>query len=207
LSGSKGIILVRSENEGGAENGLARFWWIFLFRGIIALLLGVTLLLQLDQSRSTMIKYIGIYLLASGILSFLWGISVGRHVGLWSLAGSIGVVGGLLFIFHSPLDDLITDLVLVLIFGLIMLIAGLMHIFGGFRTGPDYGRAWLWGSLLLGSVEIILAMMMLASSWVPIEIITIMGCIWGFTAGSGLIVEALRMRKLVGNSEASPDNF
>jgi hypothetical protein len=50
-------------------------------------------------------------------------------------------------------------------------------------------------------------MMMLASSWVPIEIITIMGCIWGFTAGSGLIVEALRMRKFVGNSEASPDNF
>ncbi|MFC2053038.1 HdeD family acid-resistance protein [Chloroflexota bacterium] len=190
-------MILENKDSFGSESMMARFWWIFLLRGIAALLLGITLLLQQDQTRSTMIKYIGIYLLASGILSFLWGISVGRHVGLWSLAGFIGVVGGLLFIFHSPLEDLITDLVLVLIFGLIMLIAGLMHIFGGFRTGTDYGRAWSWGSLLLGSVEIILAMMMLASSWVPIEIITIVGCIWGFAAGIGLIVEALRLRKLV----------
>jgi uncharacterized membrane protein HdeD (DUF308 family) len=75
-------------------------------------------------------------------------------------------------------------------------VAGLVHVFGGFQIGSDYGRAWSWGSFLLGLVEIILGLMMLASPWVSIEMITLIGIIWGMTAGIGLIAEALRMRKL-----------
>jgi len=159
------------------------------------LLLGLTLVLQPEQSRSRMIQYIGIYLLASGILSFLWGFSVGRRAGLWSLAGTIGVIGGLMFMVLPDLGNPIEDYILAFMLGFIVLVAGLVHVFGGFRTGSDYGRVLSWGSFLLGLVEIILGLMMLASPWVSIEMITLIGIIWGFTAGIGLVAESLRLRK------------
>jgi uncharacterized membrane protein HdeD (DUF308 family) len=189
---------VTSENKGsvGSEKTMARYWWIFLVRGIAALLLGLTLVLQPELSRSKMIQYIGIYLLASGILSFMWGFSVGRRVGLWSLAGSIGVMGGLAFLLIPKLGNPVEEYILAFLLGFLVFVAGLVHVFGGFQIGSDYGRAWSWGSFLLGLVEIILGLMMLASPWVSIEMITLIGIIWGMTAGIGLIAEALRMRKL-----------
>jgi uncharacterized membrane protein HdeD (DUF308 family) len=198
---------VTSENKDsyGSENMMARYWWIFLVRGIAALLLGLTLVLQPETSRPKMIQYIAIYLLASGILSFLWGFSVGRRVGLWSLAGSVGVIGGLAFMLLPNLGNPVEDYILAFMLGFIMLVAGVVHVFGGFRTGMDYGRVLSWGSLLLGLVEIILGMMMLASPWVSIEMITLMGIIWGFTAGVGLIGEAFRLRKLAFHTEAGSD--
>jgi uncharacterized membrane protein HdeD (DUF308 family) len=143
-----------------------------------------------------MIQYIGIYLLASGILSFMWGFSVGRRVGLWSLAGSIGVMGGLAFLLIPKLGNPVEEYILAFLLGFLVFVAGLVHVFGGFQIGSDYGRVLSWGSFFLGLIEIILGLMMLASPWVSIEMITLIGIIWGMTAGIGLIAEALRMRKL-----------
>jgi uncharacterized membrane protein HdeD (DUF308 family) len=199
--------MVTSENKdsSSSEIMMTRYWWIFLVRGIAALLLGLTLVLQPEKSRSMMIQYIAIYLLASGILSFLWGFTVGRKAGLWTLAGSIGVIGGLAFMLLPKLGNPIEDYILAFLLGLIMLVAGLVHVFGGFRTGMDYGRVLAWESFLLGLVEIILGMMMIASPWVSIEMITITGIIWGFTAGIGLVAESLRLRKLTCQTEAGSD--
>ncbi len=193
------------KDQSGSENLMARYWWIFLVRGIAALLLGLTLVLEPETSRPKMIQYIAIYLLASGIFSFLWGFTVGRKLGLWTLAGSIGVVGGLAFLLLPKLGNPVEDYILAFLLGFIMLVAGLVHIFGGFRTGTEYGRVWSWGSILLGLVEIILGLMMLASPWVSVEMITLLGIIWGFTAGIGLIAEAFRSRKLTYHSETDSD--
>ena len=186
-----------SENKGsvGSEKTVARYWWIFLVRGIAALLLGLTLVLQPELSRSKMIQYIGIYLLASGILSFMWGFSVGRRVGLWSLAGSIGVMGGLAFLLIPKLGNPVEEYILAFLLGFLVFVAGLVHVFGGFQIGSDYGRVLSWGSFFLGLIEIILGLMMLASPWVSIEMITRIGIIWGITAGIGLVAESLRLRK------------
>jgi len=186
-----------SENKSsfGSEKTMARFWWIFLVRGIAALLLGLTLVLQPEKSRSMMIQYIGIYLLASGILSFMWGFSVGRRVGLWSLAGSIGVMGGLAFLIIPKLGNPVEEYIQTFLLGFFVFVAGLVHVFGGFKTGSEYGRVLSWGSFLLGLIEIILGLIMLVSPWVSIEIITLIGIIWGFTAGIGLVAESLRLRR------------
>jgi uncharacterized membrane protein HdeD (DUF308 family) len=59
-----------TKNTGGF---MAKYWWITLIRGIAALLLGVALLVAPVRGRPMMAQYMGMYWLASGVLSMVWG--------------------------------------------------------------------------------------------------------------------------------------
>ena len=86
---------------------MVKYWWLNLIHGAAALLLGVTLLAGLelfverDALRLALLQFIGIYLLISGIMSFIWGFSVRKRFGLWVFAGIIGVVGGVAYLLRG----------------------------------------------------------------------------------------------------------
>lgn len=181
--------------ENPPPSGIERFWWIYLLRGVFALFVGISLILQPDKTRFTMIQYIGMYLLSSGILSLLWGFSGKKRWGMWLLAGIIGVAGGLAYILRPLFDDFMSVDALSILFGFIMLFTGLVHIFGGFRKSTHYDRGWSWGSFLLGVIEVVFGVMVLASSFFPITIITTLASVWGIAAGVGLTSESIRLWK------------
>jgi uncharacterized membrane protein HdeD (DUF308 family) len=195
-------LLKQSERSGQVQSFTIKYWWLNFVRGIAALLLGLGLLLpvevifEADNLQGILFQFIGIYLLLSGIMSLVWGLSNRRRFGLWILAAVLGLVGGIAFILRSFLEGYFSATVLTVIFGLIMLLAGLIHLLGGFRLGKAYGRRWSWGHEFLGLVEIAIGFLLLASIAVEVEHLRIILSFWGLVAGIGLIADGVRMRRL-----------
>ena len=178
-----------------------KYWWLNFIRGIAALLLGLGLLLPVeiligtDHLHSLLFQFIGIYLLVSGLMSLIWGLSNHRRFGLWLIAAALGLIGGIIFILKPFLEGFYSVELLTTLFGIIMLLAGMLHFLGGFRLGKTYGRRWSLGHEFLGLVEIAIAILLLISAFVPVQNLRIFVSFWGLVAGVGLIVDGTRMRK------------
>jgi len=187
--------------EPGKGQPLAKYWWLNTIRGGAALLLGLGLLFSLElvfdseQIQAMSLRFMGIYLFFSGIMSFIWGLAKRRKLGLWIVAGTLGLAGGIALILRSFLDySQSTDLLLV-VFGIIMLLIGLVHILGGFRLSEVMGRRWANSHFFLGVVEIALGVLALASIFVTVGILRTLLSFWGIIAGAGLILDGRRMRR------------
>jgi len=186
-----------------------KYWWLNFVRGIVALFLGLGLFLpvevifQVDHVQTMLFQFIGIYLLLSGIMSLIWGFSNRRRLGMWILAGALGLVAGIAFILWSFLESYLSSSVLTIIFGLIMLLAGSIHLLGGFRLSETYGRRWSWGHEFLGVVEIGIGLLIFVSLFVTVDNLRIILSFWGIVAGIGLIADGVRIRRQKTTLEAA----
>ena len=202
---------IGAETVGEVQTFSVKYWWLNFVRGFAALAIGIGLLLpvevflRVDLLRTILFQFIGFYFLISGIMSLIWGLSSHRRFGLWIFAGILGVVGGIAFFLVSVLENALSTELLTIIFGLIMLMAGLMHLLGGFKLGKTYGRRWSWGHELLGLVEIGSGILVLVSLFVPVENLRIILSFWGLVAGIGLLADGVRMHRLKTSLEESPD--
>ena len=200
-------LLKQGERSAEVQSFTIKYWWLNTVRGVAALAIGIGLLLpfellaEADQLETILFQFIGIYLLVSGIMSLIWGFSNHRRFGLWLLAGALGLIGGIAFFLRSFLEGHFSATVLTVIFGLIMLLAGLIHLLGGFRLGKVYGRRWSWSHEFLGLVEIAIGILLLISILVPVENLRILLSFWGLVAGIGLIADGIRMRRLKNQQE------
>ena len=77
-----------------------------------------------------------------------------------------------------------------------ILLTGLLHIFGGFKKGPDLVRQWSWTSFLLGLFEIILGLMLVVGPLTRDIWVYLAAAIWALIGGGILIGEAIRLRRL-----------
>jgi hypothetical protein len=86
--------------------------------------------------------------------------------------------------------------------GLIILLTGLMHIFGGFRTGPvethllSRNRKWSWTAFLLGLFEMILGLMLVIEPMGRGPLIYFAASIWALLGGIILIGDAVRLWRI-----------
>ena len=179
-----------------------RLWWLNLVRGVAALLLGLGLLLGFelvflaDRHRAMLTQFIGIYLLVSGIMSLIWGFSNRRRWGLWTAAGILGLLGGIGFLLRPFLEGLMSANVLIIILGIIIVLTGLVHIFGGFKTGEEYGGHWTWSHIGLGVIEVIMGLWIILLPFISFEAARFVLSAWGIIAGVGLITSSLRIHRL-----------
>ena len=111
-------------------------FWITLIRGLLAISLGVALIFQPDKARPMLVNFMGMFWLVSGIVSLRWGARGERARGLSLLAGAVGVLAGISMLSRRFTTGMVGEDVLLSVIGLIILLTGLMHIFGGFRTSP-----------------------------------------------------------------------
>lgn len=189
---------------------MERYWWLNLIRGAAALLLGITLFAGLelfverDALRLSLLQFIGIYLLISGIMSLIWGFSVRKRFGLWIFAGFIGVVGGAAYLLRPFIEGKLSYATLAFILGLIIFLTGLIHLFGGFKTGSEISRKWGWEHIILGAVEIGIGLLVMASIFVPVYVLVTALSFWGLIAGIGLISDAFRLRRQVKSRPEEP---
>lgn len=182
---------------------MARYWWLNIVRGGAAffmafgLILGFELVLDKHRLQEMLGQFLGLYLMASGLMSLIFGYTTHRRRGMWFTGGVIGVFGGVLFFFRPFYDGELSQYFSTAILGLIMLLTGLVHILGGYRIGRAYGRRWTLGHAFLGIVEIVIAIMLFLLPILETEIIFTALSIWGIIAGIGLISDGLRMRRSV----------
>jgi uncharacterized membrane protein HdeD (DUF308 family) len=171
-------------------------FWITLIRGILAVSLGTALLIQPDKPLPMLGNFMGMYWLAAGIMSLRWGASGERAKGFPVLAGVIGVLAGLGMLGRSLAPSYVAGDIFFSVLGLVILLTGLLHIFGGFRKSPDQAREWSWTSFLLGLFEVILGLMLVVSPLTRDIWVYLAAGIWALVGGAILITDALRLRRL-----------
>jgi len=182
--------------------------WITLIRGTLAITLGVALFFWPDKARPILVNFMGMYWLVSGIVSLRWGVRGERARGLSLLAGAAGVLAGLGMLGRRFTSGMVGEDVLLSVIGLIIVLTGLMHIFGGFRTGPEETnllsrsrsrirpRAWSWTAFLLGLFEIGLGVILVISPMDRGPVVYFAASLWALVGGTILIGNALRLRRL-----------
>jgi uncharacterized membrane protein HdeD (DUF308 family) len=169
---------------------------------MLAITLGIALFFQPDKTRPFLVSFMVMFWLVSGVISLRWGVHGERAKGLSLLAGGLGVLGGLWMLSWRFETGFVGEDVLISILGLIILLTGLMHIIGGFRTGPEdsnlfsENRQWSWTACFLGLFEIVLGAMLVVEPMGRGPIIYTIASIWALVGGVILIGDALRLRRL-----------
>ena len=183
-------------------------FWITLIRGLLAVSLGVVLIFQPDKARPMLVNFMGMFWLVSGIVSLRWGVRGERAKGLSLLAGAAGVLAGIGMLSRRFTTGMVGEDVLISVMGLIILLTGLMHIFGGFRTGPvetqpvsqnrfrGLPRTWSWTAFLLGLFEIVLGVILVIAPMGRGPLIYFAASVWALVGGTILLGDAVRLRRL-----------
>ena len=169
-------------------------FWITLIRGLFAILLGLGLIIQPDKTRPTLANFMGIYWMLSGFISLRWGAIGERPRPLARLAGAIGILAGIVMLGRKMIGIVMSEAILMSLLGTVILLTGLLHAIGGFRTEEDM-RQWSWSSLTLGVFEITLGILLIIS---PLELGQFFywaASIWAFVGGSIIIAEALYLHR------------
>ena len=119
---------------------------VAMLRGALAIFLGLALLLYPDRSRPMLANFMGVYWLVSGVVSLRWGTAIRPVRRLAIIAGVIGVLAGLIVVSRLLLQNFLGEVLIFNLIGFIMLLTGLLHVFGGFRT-DNLSRSVTWGQL------------------------------------------------------------
>ena len=180
-------------------NNLQIMFWVTLLRGFMAITLGLALWIQPQKLRPFLITSMGMFWLVSGVMSIRWGLSGKRARGMPLLAGIVGVLAGLAALSRrfDLLDTLVSDVLVITVLGTAILLTGLMHMLGGFRTGEEASREWSWTSFLMGLFEFIMGAMLILEPMRQGTLIYLGVSIWAMIGGVILIGDALRLRSRV----------
>ena len=174
-----------------------RLWWLTMIRGVAALGLGIGLAVWPESTTEALLRFMALYWLSSGVMSLLRAFHGGRRGrGLFLVTGLVGIFGGIFVLVHPRLTDSVSYATLAFMFGIAVILTGLLHIFGGFRTSTGIGRRWSAGSFFLGVVEVVLGLVVMASPGDPSRITYALATIWALVGGGGLIADAIRLRRL-----------
>lgn len=168
---------------------------ITLIRGILAVSLGAALLFQPDKALPMLGNFMGMFWLASGIISLRWGAAGERPRRIAVLAGVIGVLAGLAMLTRRLTSTWVQEDIIFSLLGVVILLTGLLHIFGGFRVGEGAHRTWSLTAFLLGAFEIVLGIMLIVEPYGRSIFFYVAIVIWALVGGFILITEAIRLRR------------
>jgi uncharacterized membrane protein HdeD (DUF308 family) len=138
----------------------------------------------------------GMFWLVSGVISIRLGLSGERSRGMPILSGVVGVLAGIAAQSRRfrPLANYVSEGAAISALGTLVLLTGIMHMIGGFRTGDDATRHRSRTSFLLGFFEFIMGVMLVLEPLQQGTLIYLGSSIWAMIGGSILIGDALRLR-------------
>jgi uncharacterized membrane protein HdeD (DUF308 family) len=172
---------------------IARNWWLFALRGVVAVIFGVVALIRPEQMLQALVLVFGAYALADGIFTVFTGLASYRYFKRWwavLLEGVAGVAIGLLTFFWPN----ITALVLLYIIAAWALITGIFEIVAAIQlrrmiTGE-------WALILSGLLSMLFGLLLFVfPSAGAVSLVWLIG-IYAITFGIMLLILAFRLRSL-----------
>jgi uncharacterized membrane protein HdeD (DUF308 family) len=172
---------------------MSRTWWVFLIRGIAAILFGIAAFLWPGLTIAVLVLLFGAYALVDGIFAIIAGISARKEVERWWMMIIVGVAGiatGVLTFLWPG----ITALVLLYIIAAWAIVTGIFQIAAAIRLRREIEGEW-W--LILGGIAsvifgVLLVIMPGAGALASVWIIGIYAVFFGIL----MIVLAFRLRGL-----------
>jgi len=171
---------------------LAKYWWLILLRGIVAILFGLLAFVWPGITLLTLILLYGAFALADGVLALGHAIMGGNVGSRWWLAlvGIAGIAAGLVTFFMPGL----TALVLLFFIAGWAIAMGVFQIIGAIRLRKEIDNEWLIG--LSGALSVLFGLVLLFAPGPGI-----LGLIWVIASyaivfGIMLVMEAFKLKKL-----------
>ena len=164
---------------------LARHWWVFLVRGLVAIAFGLLALFYPAATLVTLILFYGIFALIDGVfavVSAIRGTGMGSRWWL-ALVGVLGIIAGLVTFFWPG----ITALALLTVIGVWALIYGIFEIIGAIRLRKEIDNEWLL--LIHGVLAVLFGLMVLVRPGAgALALIWLIG---SFALASGIVLVVL----------------
>lgn len=179
---------------------LTRSWGWFLFRGILALLLGIYALAFPLGATFVFTALFAAYALVDGIFSVISGLKGGNKRHNWFtliLSGIVGIGVGVIFFLWPVLSTAAYALVKILMIAAWAAITGVLQIAAAIRLRNEIKGEWLLGISGLLSLILGVAVFSIALSNPAVSVVAV-GWMIGFYAlfaGFALIGLAFRLRK------------
>lgn len=179
--------------SGGGEitSTLAKYWWTFVLRGILAILFGITAWVWPGLTLTTLLWLTGIWLVIDGIFAIIAAI-VNRKVvdRLWPLIliGLAGVGFGI-FIVAFPGFTLVW---LIVTIGLYAIVSGIFGIFHAIKLRDEIDNEWSMG--LFGLISIIFGIIMIAFPGAGAIALIWVIALYAIAIGVTAIIFGLRIR-------------
>jgi uncharacterized membrane protein HdeD (DUF308 family) len=172
-------------------HALAKNWWVFLLRGVFAILFGALTFVWPEVTLVTLVLFYGAFALADGVLAVIAAMTGGATESRWWLAivGIAGIAAGVLTFLWPG----ITALVLLLFIAGWAIATGAMQIVGAIKLRKEIDNEWL---LIAGGVlSVIVGLVLLGQPGTgALALIFVIG-IYAILYGILQVSFALRLRK------------
>jgi len=166
-------------------------FWITLIRGILVVVLGLSLLFIPDKTRAMLFNFMGFFWIMTGIVSVRQELH--KSGNRWVMAaGILGVFAGIAVVTRDVTRLYLAENLVAASLGAIILLSGFMHVLGGFEIGGKSmgGRTKL--SILLGVFEIFLGIVLIFSQGRASPTLYAVAIIWAFIGGVVLLRDAYK---------------
>jgi uncharacterized membrane protein HdeD (DUF308 family) len=170
----------------------SNYWWIYLVRGIFAILFGITTMIVPGASFTTLVVFFGTFMIADGVFSIMFSTSAKKAIKnkQWMLfVGITGIVAGILTLFNP----FISAIILVCFFAFWSFFAGIMEMFRAVNLRQEKRKeAWY---VMSGILSILVAILLFVN---PLEGPVTLAMVFGMYAmviGISLISLSIKLKK------------
>ena len=162
---------------------LARNWWAFALRGVVAILLGIFAFVDPGATLVVVIIVFGAYALVDGVFSIVAAIRAARAHERWGqllLVGICGIVVAAIVWFYPGL----AALSLLYVIAAWALITGVFEIMGAFKMRELSSGWWWW--LIAGAASVLFGILL---AWRPgAGILTLLWLLGAYAIAFGIFM-------------------
>lgn len=173
-------------------NFFGQYWWVFLIRGIVALLLGLMALFTPGIAFASLIIFLGAYLFVDGLFSIIAAFAARKSLKDWGwylISGITGILIGLITFYHP----FATATAVIYLIAFWALIAGIAEIFMAIRLSKIIrGEGWY---IFGGALTILFGMLILTNPIAGAITITMLFGLYALVIGIMLISLSMRLRR------------
>lgn len=169
----------------------SQYWWLFLLRGIFAILLGLMALFIPGAALTGLIIFLGAYMFIDGIFSIIAAITERKTNSNWVwllVTGLFGIIVGIITFYHP----FATAAALVYLVAFWALVIGIAEIVWAIRLRKVIqGEGWY---ILAGILSILFSLMVIFNPIAGALTLTLLFGIYALIIGIMLIALAFRLR-------------
>ena len=168
---------------------LARHWWVFLIRGLAAIVFGLLGFFYPGATLFTLVLFYGAYALVDGVFAIVSAVrgKEGMRPRWWlAVVGVLGIVAGLV----TYLMPGLTTLVLLTVIGVWALLYGITEIVGAIRLRKEIDNEWLL--MMHGALAVLFGLLALFRPGAGA--LALVWLIASFAFASGVLLIALAFR-------------